>query len=90
VAEQQERPPIAVALEWVSKVTTVALEMVVPGVLGSWLDRRWGTSYLTLVGLAIGVSVGIWHLLVLTKTENGPGSKQPKSENSDVDPGPKS
>jgi cellobiose-specific phosphotransferase system component IIC len=88
VAEQEDRPPLAIALEWVSKVTTVALEMVVPGIIGAWMDRRWGTNFITLIGLACGVSVGIWHLLVLTRSENGTGSKRPNSEKTDKDQHP--
>lgn len=82
MAEQDERPPLVVALEWVSKITAVALEMVVPGVIGTWLDQRWKTSFLALVGFGIGLSVGIWHLLILTGTGNGKGPKQPNSRNS--------
>ncbi len=61
--QQDERPPVVVAIEWVSRITTVALEMVLPGLAGHWLDQRWGTSYLTLVGFAFGLTAGIWHLL---------------------------
>jgi ATP synthase protein I len=85
VAEQDDRPPMVVALEWVSKITTVALEMVLPGILGTWLDHRWGTNFLTVVGFAIGLGGGIWHLLILTKTGNSKGSDRPKSEKTDKD-----
>lgn len=59
------RPPLAIAVEWVAKITTVALEMVIPGVIGQWLDNRWGTQFLGFVGFALGLVVGMWHLLVL-------------------------
>jgi hypothetical protein len=85
VTEQEDRPPLVVALEWVAKVTTVALEMVVPGIVGAWLDKRFGTTFITLLGLALGVTVGIWHLLVLTRTENGKRSKRPNSEKTDTE-----
>lgn len=58
--------PMALAIEWVAKITTVALEMVLPGIFCLWLDRRWGTSYLGLIGFAVGLTVGIWHLLQMT------------------------
>jgi hypothetical protein len=86
VAEQDDRPPLVVALEWVSKITTGALEMVLPGIAGAWLDRRWGTTYLTLVGLALGVTVGIWHLIILTGTGKTNGPQRPNSENRDDRP----
>jgi hypothetical protein len=80
VADQDERPPLVVAFEWVSKITTVALEMVLPGILGTWLDRRWGTKFLALVGFALGLVVGIWHLLILTGTGNSKRTRRPDSE----------
>ena len=60
--------PYAVAMEWVAKITTVALEMVLPGIGGTWLDKRFGTSFLALLGFAFGLTAGIWHLLLMTKT----------------------
>ena len=58
--------PLALAIEWVAKITTVALEMVLPGIFGQWLDGRWGTKFLGLAGFALGVTVAIWHLLQMT------------------------
>ena len=62
------RHPMALALEWVSKITTVVLEMVLPGLAGWWLDSRLGTrSLLTISGFALGFVAGITHLLVMTR-----------------------
>jgi F0F1-type ATP synthase assembly protein I len=66
---KEERPsinPIALAMEWVAKITTVGLEMALPAIGGGYLDRRFGTSFWALVGLVLGVVVGIWHLLQMT------------------------
>ncbi|MHB1033686.1 MAG: AtpZ/AtpI family protein [Pirellulales bacterium] len=75
---------MAVAMEWVSRITAVALEMVLPGLAGHWLDQRWGTRFLALTGFALGVTAGIWHLLVMTRTvpgiKNGQDVKGPPSE----------
>ena len=59
------------AVQWVAQITAIAMEMVVPVVLGQYLDQRWGTSYWTLIGAAIGPSVGFWHLLTLTGVVGG-------------------
>lgn len=80
-----DRPPLIVAAEWVGKITGVALEMVLPGLLGTWLDRRWGTGFLALVGFGLGITVAIWHLLRITSLDDdggrggktGPGDKVP-------------
>lgn len=64
--------PIGVAAGWVAKITTVALEMVIPAAVGAWADQRWGLNFLAMLGLAVGVTVGIWHLVQMTK---GPNAK---------------
>lgn len=68
---------MAAAMEWVAKITTVSLEMFLPAIGGGYLDRRWGTSYLALVGLALGVTVGLWHLLQMTRAA---GRKRPRTD----------
>jgi F0F1-type ATP synthase assembly protein I len=50
-------------------VTTISLEMSLPGVLGLFLDERWGTGALcTILGFAIGFSLGMFHLIKLAKS----------------------
>ena len=65
--ERRGPQPIAAAMEWVAKITTVGLEMALPAIGGGWLDRRLGTSYWALIGVALGVTVGIWHLIQMTR-----------------------
>ncbi len=54
-------------MEWVAKITTVGLEMILPAVGGRYLDLRWDTNYWVLIGLAFGGTVGFWHLLKMTR-----------------------
>lgn len=61
---------MAVAMEWVAKITTVALEMFLPAIGGKYLDGYLGTSYWVLVGLVLGFVVGLWHLLQMTRSPN--------------------
>lgn len=72
--ERDKQPPMAVAMTWVSRITTVCLEMVLPAVGGAWLDKRYGTSYWVVVGVLVGGALGLWHLLQLTKAK---GRKPP-------------
>ena len=58
---------MAQAVEWVSKITTVALEMALPAIGGGYLDKRFGTKYWALAGVILGFVVGMWHLLQMTK-----------------------
>jgi len=68
VDEKRPKPhPVALAMEWVAKITTVALEMFLPAVGGGYLDRRLGTNYWALVGVVVGVVVGMCHLLQMTR-----------------------
>ncbi|MEX0715777.1 MAG: AtpZ/AtpI family protein [Planctomycetaceae bacterium] len=60
---------MAIAMEWVSRIIAVALIMVLPGLGGHWLDARWGTSFLALAGFALGITAGIYHLLLMTKNK---------------------
>jgi len=86
------RPPLLVAQEWLTQITTVVLEMVLPGLAGEWLDRRWGTKFLTLAGFALGLTVAIWHLIAMTRPkpgesgkDQGSGKVRPGSDLSDHD-----
>ena len=72
VVQQLKRRPqdpdaFARGIRWVARITTVALEMVLPAMIGGWLDKSLGTSMLALVGLMIGVPLGLWHLIKMTK-----------------------
>lgn len=63
-----DRAALARAMSLASSVTTIALEMVVPAVVGHWIDQRLGVSPLFVaIGAALGMFVGIRSLLVLTR-----------------------
>jgi ATP synthase protein I len=77
-----DRSPLVLAMEWTSRVTTIALEMVLPGLLGYWLDRQLGTHLVLLVlGVILGFATGMWHLIKMTKSPPGNGSSQAGSSN---------
>lgn len=74
---RDDRSPLALGLEWSSRITTVALEMVIPAIAGHWLDRQLGTRLLFLVlGALLGFAMGFLSLLRLT---------HPKPEREDPD-----
>jgi F0F1-type ATP synthase assembly protein I len=58
---------IGLAFEWVAKITMVGLVMVLPAAGGQYLDRRWGTGFLGLLGLLFGVVAGVWQLLRMVR-----------------------
>jgi len=63
-----DRSAMAVALGWTSRVITISLEMVAPGLFGVWLDRKLGTKVVfTIVGFALGFTLAMVHLLRISK-----------------------
>ncbi len=58
---------IAIALEWVGRIFAVVLLMWLPGWAGGWLDRRWGTHYLEIVGFVVGLVLGMGALIAMTR-----------------------
>jgi F0F1-type ATP synthase assembly protein I len=65
-----DRSPTAKAYQWATRIMVVSLEMVLPGLLGYWLDRQLGTVLVfMIIGLALGCTGGLWHLIRLTRAE---------------------
>ena len=71
--------PIGLAMEWVSRILAVSLEMILPGLAGKWLDSKLGTGFLVLLGFGLGITLAIWHLLVMTKA-SGAGGKSKRND----------
>lgn len=72
---------MAAAMQWVTKITTVSLEMSLPAAGGYWLDDRWGTDpWLVIVGAILGFVVGFRHLLQMAEQSNRRGSADEKRE----------
>lgn len=66
---------MAIAAEWTTRILTISAEMAIPGVAGSWLDRRLGTKVLfTLLGVGLGMLLAGWELMKIVKDppENPP------------------
>jgi hypothetical protein len=64
---------MALAMQWVARITAAGWMMVFPGLAGQWLDGWLGTGVLALFGFAVGIAVSIAYLLAITK----PKRKQP-------------
>lgn len=64
-----EPSPVSEAMTWVSRVLAVAAMMVLPGLGGQWLDKRWGTGFLGAVGFIFGLVSGMAYLLAMTKRQ---------------------
>jgi F0F1-type ATP synthase assembly protein I len=68
-----DRSPAAIAYQWASRIMIVAMEMVLPGLAGHWLDKQLGTVVLfLLVGLCLGCTAAVFHLLAMTRADKRP------------------
>ncbi len=66
--QRETHSSIAEAHRWVSRLTTVSLEMALPAFLGHWLDKKWETTpLLTAIGALLGFACGLLHLLKMAK-----------------------
>lgn len=64
-------------MEWSSKITTVALEMVLPAAGGYWVDLKLGTKFVfVLLGMVLGLAVGMRHLIRMTATKKSPSDRR--------------
>ncbi|WP_146429920.1 AtpZ/AtpI family protein [Blastopirellula retiformator] len=64
-----DRPPMAIAYEWVGRIFAVCIEMIAPGLVGHWLDEKFGIRGLVILGLALGITLAIYHLLQFSKAD---------------------
>ncbi|HVV71265.1 MAG TPA: AtpZ/AtpI family protein [Verrucomicrobiae bacterium] len=68
---------MAVAMQWVSKITTVSLTMALPALGGWWLDKVCGTApWLLIVGAMLGMAAAFRQLLQMVATPQ-PRQKRP-------------
>jgi len=73
------RSATAKASEWASRIMTISLEMVLPGLVGYWLDTKLGTKALfLLVGFALGGYLAFLQLKAIAQsTKNRPKNNSP-------------
>lgn len=62
---------MAKAYQWSTRIMVVAMEMVLPGLAGYWLDQRLGTVVLVmLIGFAVGGTAAVVHLIRMVRSES--------------------
>jgi hypothetical protein len=71
-----DRSSLAKAYHWATRIMAVSLEMVLPGVAGSWVDRQLGTKVLFMfLGFVLGGTAATVHLIRLTRSNNNQSEK---------------
>jgi F0F1-type ATP synthase assembly protein I len=60
-------------MEWATQITAVCFEMVLPALLGYWIDQRLGTKILfVVVGCVLGVVGGMMTIVRMTRSLTRP------------------
>ena len=54
---------------WIGRIFAIMIFMVGPGVAGLWLDRQFGTRFLSAIGFIVGMVLGTTVLLILVKVK---------------------
>jgi len=63
-----DRSPLAVAMEWSARLMSIGLEIALPIAAGYWLDRRWHLSpVFVLLGSMLGFALGMLSLFQLAR-----------------------
>jgi F0F1-type ATP synthase assembly protein I len=69
---------------WVQRVTNIAMQMVVPAIIGYGLDTWWKTTpAFTIAGVVFGFVAGLMQLLQLAKQQAPPAKPSNKTEAKD-------
>lgn len=75
---------MAEAMAWVSRITTISLEMVVPALAGHFADKFFGTQFLVLLGAGFGMLLGFWQLLAIAKQKQKNNTPTETASDSDL------
>lgn len=57
------------AFAWIGRIFATMLFMVGPAAAGLWLDRQFGTKFLSAIGVMLGMALGITALLILVNVK---------------------
>lgn len=61
-----DRSPVAKSLSKASEITAICMLMIVPGLIGYWIDQKVGSRVVfTLLGLILGMSGAVLQLVRL-------------------------
>lgn len=88
---RDDRSPVAKAVSKATEITAVSFMMVIPILLGYWLDLYLGTVPLfAMFGLVLGMSGGIWQLIKLVNRQSSESSSASASrgDSNSSDQGP--
>jgi len=56
------RSPVGEALAWSTRIMAIGIAMFLPGVVGGWLDDRFGLRFLGPAGFLVGFAASLFWL----------------------------
>jgi ATP synthase protein I len=66
-----DRSPLVQAMDWATQITGLAMQMVVPAIIGYWLDLKLGTKFVLLIlGMVLGFITGMRQLIRWSHASN--------------------
>ena len=69
--QNDDRAPMAKAMDWVSRITSACIVTVLPALGGYFVDNWLGTKVVfSLLGMLLGSAIGIYQLVKLVKAMN--------------------
>ena len=70
-SKEDDRSPLAIGYAWAARVMAIGFEVVLPILLGVWIDYLLGTVVLFMfLGLLLGGFVGFTQLLKIVRELN--------------------
>ena len=67
MSKTPQQHPMALAMEWVVRIIVAGLLMVLPGLAGEWIDDKFGTGFLVLLGFGVGIGLSLTYLISASK-----------------------
>jgi len=68
---EDDRTAVAVAYAWATRIIALSASMVVPALVGAWIDQKLNTKIVfLLLGLALGVAAAVVQLMRIVKESN--------------------
>ncbi len=64
----EPRSPLALGIEWASRIMALGFEFALPALAGNYLDKRLGSGPVGLLaGMVLGFAGGMIHLLRIAR-----------------------
>jgi F0F1-type ATP synthase assembly protein I len=68
---EDDRSAVAIAMAWASRIIALSASMVVPALIGAWIDQQLNTKVVfLLLGMALGIAAAVVQLMRIVKESN--------------------